>query len=123
MSGAARTAGAVVASALCIGALVAYMKTRPPSDAVVGAGVPAIEMAPVQVTGDSLRFTWTSVGAGARYRVEFLGADGAAMGAVDVTDTSALVARATVGAATSWWVKATDAAGRARLSDVRAVPR
>lgn len=119
----ARTVGAVVASAVVIGALLAFMKTRPPAEAVVGAGVPAIEMAPVQVVGDSLRFGWTSVGAGARYRVEFLDTGGAPVGSVESTDTTLLVARATVGGGVSWWVKATDAQGRARLSDVRAVPR
>jgi hypothetical protein len=118
-----RTVGAVVASAVFIGALVAFMKTRPPSEAVVGAGVPAIEMAPVRPVGDSLVFAWTSVGAGAQYRVEFLDAAGSPVGAVTVADTTATVSRATVAGGVSWWVKATDAQGRARLSDVREVPR
>jgi hypothetical protein len=119
----ARTAGAVVAGALVIGALVAYMKTRAPAEAVVGAGVPAIEMAPVLVSGDSLIFRWTSIGVGARYRLELLQADGAPATVREVADTTVRVARAAAMAATSWWVRGTDAQGRARLSDVRPVPR
>jgi hypothetical protein len=117
-----RTIGAVVGGAVVVGALLAFMKTRPPAEAVVGAGVPAIEMAPVGVVGDSLQFAWTSVGAGARYRVEFLDSLGAAVGSVESSDTTVIVSRAAMSGGVSWWVKATDADGRARLSDVRNVP-
>jgi hypothetical protein len=118
-----RTTGAVVAGALVVGAVFAVMRTRPPADAVVGAGVPAIEMAPVDVIGDSLRFSWTSIGSGARYRLELLDASGAPVTREETSDTSLMVARARSGSATSWWVRGTDAAGRARLSDVRPVPQ
>jgi hypothetical protein len=118
-----RTVGAVVAGALAVGAALAFMRTRPPTDAVVGAGVPAIEMAPVDQIGDSLRFTWTSVGTGARYRLELLDPAGTPVANRETSDTTAMVARAMVGSATHWWVRGTDASGRARLSDVRSVPR
>jgi hypothetical protein len=118
-----RTTGAVVAGALVVGAVFAVMRTRPPADAVVGAGVPAIEMAPVDVLRDSLRFTWTSVGSGARYRLELLDASGTPLTQQETRDTTLAVARGTVGSATSWWVRGTDVEGRARLSDVRPVPQ